>query len=165
MKIKIYLLLIISFITATLKAQTMKDYQIEIEINSPKEIVWKAISDFKNYPNWNSVLVMKNNDSLIVGEKFHVTIIQPNGKKSNFKAVAISKEEFQSFSATQTMIGKWFFQATHFFIIKEVDKENIIFIQKWELKGLIASLFRKQIFKELEAFKEMNSELKKYVEK
>jgi len=143
----------------------MKEYKIEIDIKAPKEAVWNAITDFENFQKWNSVLVMKNNDSLILGNKFDVTIVQQNKKQSSFKAVAISKNDFHSFAAEQKIIGKWFFQAIHYFIIKETDKENIKFIQKWELKGLVAALFRKQIFKELEEFKKMNWELKKYVEK
>ncbi|MEQ8945960.1 MAG: SRPBCC domain-containing protein [Balneola sp.] len=143
----------------------MKEYKIEIEINASKEAVWNTITDFKNFQKWNSVLAMKNNDSLILGDKFDVTIVKPNKKHSSFKAVAVSKNDVQSFAARQKMIGKWVFQATHYFIIKETDKENIKFIQKWELKGIIASLFRKQIFKELEEFKKMNMDLKRYVEK
>ena len=165
LKTRTFLLLIMSFISITLNAQTMKDYRIEIEINASKESVWKTITDFENYEKWNSVLVMNNNNSLILGNKFHVTIIQPNGTQSEFKATAISKKDFQSFSGAQTIIGKWFFQATHHFVIQERDKENITFIQKWELKGIIASMFRKQIFKELEVFNKMNSELKELVEK
>ena len=142
----------------------MKEYKIEIEVSASKETVWKAITDFENYPNWNSVLVMKENDSLIIGEKFDVTINNPNGKHSKFKATATSKEDCQSFSATATTIGKWFFETTHYFIINEIDKEHIIFIQKWELKGIIASMFHKQIFKELEVFIQMNSDLQKLIE-
>lgn len=145
--------------------QKMKEYKIEIDINASKEAVWSAITDFENYQKWNSVLAMKKNDSLILGNKFDVTIVQRNKKISSFKAIVVSKNDFQSFAAKQKVIGKWFFQATHYFIIKEIDKENIKFIQKWELKGIVSSLFRRQIFKELEEFKKMNTELKKYVEK
>ena len=60
--------------------------KIEIKINASKEKVWDAITDFKNYPKWNSVLEIKNNDSLLLGNKFQVTINQPNGKQSKFKA-------------------------------------------------------------------------------
>ncbi len=142
----------------------MKEYIIKININASKETVWNVITDFENYPKWNSVLKMDKNDNLILGDNFDVSIVQPNGKKSNFKATAIGKEEFQSFSASQTIIGKWFFQAIHFFIIEEVDEEHVTFIQKWELKGIIALLFRKQICKELEVFKLMNKELKEVIE-
>lgn len=163
---KIILTLIITCtLSSNVNAQKMKEYKIEIDIKAPKEAVWNVITDFENYQKWNSVLVMKNNDDLLLGNKFDVTIVQQNKKQSSFKAVAVSKNDFQSFAAEQKIIGKWFFQATHYFIIKVTDNENIKFIQKWELKGIVASLFRKQIFKELEEFKKMNLELKKYVEK
>jgi hypothetical protein len=143
----------------------MKDYIIEIEINASKEAVWKIITDFEQYPKWNSVLKMESNDSLLVGNEFDVTINKPDNKQSSFQATMISKEQDKSFAAKQKMLGKWFFQATHYFIIKETDQENVTFIQRWELKGLLASMFRKQIFSELEDFKKMNKELKAYVEK
>lgn len=157
-------LLLCSTSLVNVTAQNMKKYKIEIDINASKEAVWAAVTDFENYPKWNSVLEMKNNDGLIPGSKFDVTIKKPNKKHSNFKAIARSKVNFQSFSARQKIIGKWFFQATHYFTIKEIDKKNVTFIQKWELKGIISSLFHKQIFKELEEFKKMNKELKTFAE-
>jgi len=162
---KVLLVLLIN-VTLCLNAtaQKMKDYTIQIGINAPKEIVWKAITDFEAFPEWNSVLAMENNDSLVIGNEFNVTITQPNDKKSGFKATALSKEKFRSFSARQKILGKWFFQATHHFIIEETDQQTVTFTQKWELTGLISSLFRKQIFKELEVFKTMNTELKVLVE-
>lgn len=145
-------------------AQKMTVYKIETNINATKKAVWKAITDFENYPNWNSVLEMRNNNSLVIGNEFDVTITRPDKKQSTFKATALTKEKFKSFSARQKILGKWFFQATHHFIIKETDQETITFIQKWELSGILSSLFRKQILKELEVFKVMNGELKKLVE-
>lgn len=142
----------------------MKEYKIEITINASKEEVWNEITNFKNYPNWNTILIMEQNDSLVVGEKFYVTINKPNGKKSQFKATTIRKERNLYFSAEQKIIGNWFFSAIHHFIIQEIDTKHVLFIQKWELKGIIASLFRKQILKELESFGQMNNELKDRLE-
>ena len=142
----------------------MKEYKIEIAIDTSKEKLWEEITNFKNYPNWNTVLAMTQNDGLIVGKKFSVTIFKPNGKQSNFKATAIGKKKNRSFSAKQKIIGDWFFSATHHFIIQEIDIKHVLFIQHWELKGIIASLFRKQIFDELEGFNQMNTELKDNLE-
>lgn len=108
---------------------------------------------------------MSGNDQLVVGKTFTVTI--HNGKKdSTFKAITLSKNDNNSFSARQTIIGKWFFSATHFFIIEESDhsEEQVTFIQKWHLTGLVSNIFKKQIFKELELFNQMNEELKTYLE-
>ncbi|WP_103070415.1 SRPBCC domain-containing protein [Aquimarina sediminis] len=143
----------------------MKEYIIETKINAPKEVVWKTITNFEDYPSWNSILTMKNNDSLQVGKKFDVTIHKPKGKKSKFKVIALSKNDNKSFSARQKVMGNWFLSATHHFIIEEINKNQVMFIQKWELKGIVISLFKKQIFKELESFNQMNEELKNLLEK
>lgn len=154
-----------TILITNLKVQKMKEYKIQIPINAPKEAVWKALTAFKNYPDWNSVLRLENNDSLKVGNKFNVTIKKAGDKQSNFMAIVTSKEANKSFAARQKIMGKWFFQATHHFMIEEIDKHHINFIQLWKLKGIVAALFKKQIFKELEEFKVMNKELKAYAEK
>ncbi len=142
----------------------VKEYIIKIEINAPVQDVWKAVTNFPEYPKWNSVLSMKNNDNLTVNQKFDVTITQANGKQSKFKANTIYKAENQKFIATQKMIGKWFFLATHHFIIEKIDDQRTLFTQKWELNGVIASLFKRSIFKQLDRFITMNAELKYYLE-
>ncbi len=103
---RVLIILLISVLFINVNAQKMKEYKIEIDINASKEKVWEVITDFENYPKWNSVLVVKNNDSLKLGHKFHVIITKPMGKKSKFKATVISKKEYQLFSVTHTIIGK-----------------------------------------------------------
>ena len=140
------------------------EYIIDINIEAPREKVWKIITDFKSYSKWNSILYMVKNDQLEVGKKFHVTI-HDKGKDSKFYATTLSKEENQSFSAQQKVIGKWFFSATHYFIIDNTAQQNQIkFIQKWHLTGIMSKLFRKLIFKQLALFKKMNEELKTHAE-
>ena len=93
--------------------------------------------------------------------------IHNNGKDSEFKATTLSKEVNRSFAARQDIIGKWFFSATHYFIIEDPgdSKEYVRFIQKWHLTGLITKLFKKQICQQLAQFKKMNEELKIYLGK
>lgn len=140
-------------------------YSIEINLDHPKELVWDAISEFTSYPGWNSMLYMEENDFLEVGKKFHVTIINENGKKSRFKAKVLYTEPGQSFAAQQIILGKWMFSATHHFIIEEVDEGQTRFIQTWELSGIVSKLFRKQIFAQLAQFKKMNEDLKSHLDK
>ncbi len=141
-----------------------KEYVLTIALDNSKEEVWQAISDFKSYEKWNSVLSMRNNDALEIGKKFSVTI-HNEGKDSRFKAKTLSKEENNGFSAQQKVLGKWFFSATHYFIIEALERSSsrVNFSQKWHLKGIVAVLFKKQIYKQLELFNTMNTELKAYL--
>ncbi|MEM9329583.1 MAG: SRPBCC domain-containing protein [Bacteroidota bacterium] len=137
-------------------------YTIQVDLSASKESIWQAITQFDAYPKWNTVLSMAGNDSLEIGKKFHVTIY--GGKTdSKFTATTLSSKADESFAAQQKIVGKWFFSATHHFII-EASGEGARFIQHWELTGIISRVFRKDIFKQLELFKRMNHELKMYLE-
>jgi hypothetical protein len=141
------------------------EYEIKIDLRADRQTVWRTITDFKSYRHWNSMLEMADNDQLEVGKKFRVAIIEENGKKSKFSAETISKEELRSFSARQVILANWFFSATHYFILEEAGEGTVRFIQRWRLTGILSTLFKKQIFRQLALFNRMNFELKKYLEK
>lgn len=142
----------------------MSEYTISIDLSQSSKKVWEVLTDFNKYNEWNTVLSMANNDQIEIGKEFNVTIYNKKGKDSKFKATALAKEVNKSFSAQQKILGKWFFTATHHFIIEETDSK-VRFVQKWELVGIISKLFKKQIFKQLAEFKRMNDELKIHLNK
>ncbi len=139
------------------------EYTISIELSQTREEVWSVITDFPTYERWNSILSLRKNDNLEVGRKFHVTI-HNHGKDSNFKAMTLSNEINHSFSARQRMLGKWFFSATHYFIVEDIGEAEVRFTQQWQLTGIVSKLFRKSITKQLARFKTMNEELKEHLE-
>jgi len=141
-------------------------YIISIDIDASKEKIWSLITDFENYPKWNSVLKMENNDNLKLEKNFLVTIFDENGLiEDNFKAMLLDKKKYRYFSASQTLLSKYFFKATHQFLIEEISQNKVKFTQKWKLEGVIAYLFEAMIFDVLNIFKTMNLELKEKAEK
>lgn len=152
------------FILIHFKSMAQMQYTIHIDLPHPKAVVWQTLTDFRSYPAWNSMLTMAENDRLQVGEKFHVTIINKKGKKSRFKARTITHTPCRSFSARQTILGKWMFSATHHFTLEALDDQNTRFTQTWDLTGILSKLFLKQIFRELALFNQMNEDLKDYLE-
>lgn len=159
MKNRLLLMAALTFNAWTAMAQS--EYKISVDLQASKENVWEAITNFKAYPRWNSVLSMHDNDQLQIGRKFNVTI-HLGKKDSKFRAEALSKEDYRTFSAQQTMLGKWFFSATHHFHLEDVG-DGVRFVQRWQLTGIMSKLFKKQIFKQLALFNTMNEELKAYV--
>jgi hypothetical protein len=57
----------------------MKEIHTEIEINAPAKTVWRALTDFAAYPEWNP-FVRSGEGEVKVGARLHVTI-QPSGRK------------------------------------------------------------------------------------
>jgi hypothetical protein len=169
MKLKttiIYVFLLLSVIGCNAKDIIKYDYVIDIDINTSKEKVWSVITDFKNYSKWNSILRMKNNDDIEISKDFDVLILEKDGSiMDSFKAKAQSKDKYKSFSASQIMLTKGIFKATHYFVIEEISENKVKFIQKWKLEGVLSSLFESMIFDVLDVFKKMNLELKIEMEK
>ena len=155
---KLWILGIVIILTNT-KTMAQKTFSIEIQLKASKQAVWNVLVDFPSYESWNSVLKMKNNDSLEVGRKFDVTITNQKGKTSSFKAKTLTNEAPNAFSARQKIIGKWLFSATHHFILEEHDNGETTFIQTWEFTGILFRLFKKVIFRDLEHFNQMNQDL------
>lgn len=139
------------------------EYTIKIDLQQSKEVVWETITDFQSYSKWNTVLIMENNDLLEIGKKFKVTIIDEKGKKSKFKAEVLTNHPYDSFSARQILIGKWFLSATHHFIIEQKTESETTFIQTWKFGGILFKPFRKMIFNQLERFRQMDDDLKTYL--
>ncbi|MFT5659739.1 MAG: hypothetical protein ACI9TV_000361 [Sulfurimonas sp.] len=166
-KTMLSILLTLSILSSYGNTDTTKeyDYVIQIDIASSKEKVWNVLTNFKDYSKWNTVLKMQNNDNMELGKEFDVSIFENDGSLADsFQAIAVHKTKYESFSASQTIFTKSFFKATHHFIIEEVSNNEVIFIQKWELEGVIAYLFESMIFDLLDLFVRMNLELKIEVE-
>ena len=139
-------------------------YVIGVDVPGTKEEVWATIADVKSYPNWTSILSLLDNDEVEIGKQFNVVISKKGRTLSQFKATLIGKEEYHFFSARQTMLGRWFFSATHHFIVEE-NNGQVRFIQSWDFTGVLYGLFKKQIFKLLDVFKIMNEELRVHMQK
>ncbi len=166
MKVLIYkTILIVCFITTLpVKIMAQTEFIISVDLSHPRNHVWHEITDFPSYPSWNKVLRMADNDQLEVGKKFQVQIKTKDGKSSRFKAVMLEKKDQQYFVARQKILGRWFFTATHYFIVEEIESNSIKFIQKWELTGLVSLLFKRMIFRQLEEFNQMNTDLKSHMD-
>ena len=141
-------------------------YIISVDIEASKEKVWNIITDFKNYPKWNSVLKMENNNNLELKKNFFITIFDEKGSiEDNFKALLIDKKKYTYFIASQTLLSSYFFKATHQFLIEEISHNKVRYTQKWKLEGVVGYLFEDMIFDVLKLFKTMNLELKEKAEK
>jgi len=52
----------------------MKEYHTSILINAHLEVVWKELTNFKNYPDWNPI-VGKLEGEMKVGSKISTFIV------------------------------------------------------------------------------------------
>ena len=103
----------------------MKELATEIRINSRPEIVWKILTDFKNYSQWNPIII-KIIGELSIGNKLeiHVNTI---GERIEFiiqklqKLLLIMNYDGRENSFLQRYLQvKEFFQLKNYLIIKSI---------------------------------------------
>ena len=70
----------------------MKELYTEITINASINKVWKILTDFKEYPNWNP-FIKEITVEVIANNTFQVTIMPPDSKKMTFKTKCLIIKE------------------------------------------------------------------------
>ena len=115
------------------------DVDTEIIINSSKERVWKILTDFRLYRDWNP-FVREVKGKLSIGEKLKVYVKPENGRGIRFTATLTKVEKNKELR----WVGRLFFpgllDGEHIFIIKPMGKNKIHFIHSERFGGLLSFL-------------------------
>ena len=136
-----------------------KELKTSIQIQSTPEKVWKILTDFENYPNWNPFI------KSIQGNVTPGSYINIQAGNMRFKPKVLA------FNPNKELcwLGKlWFtglFDGEHAFIIQDNQDGSITFRHEEKFKGILVGLFRKKLDTEIkEAFEQMNQKLKELAE-
>ncbi len=143
----------------------MKEIKTEIIINAAPEKVWKVLTDFNAYPNWNPFITSIEGE-VFEGSKFKVSI-QPLGSKSmRFSPICTSYNENVEFSWLGKLMMKGIFDGKHSFELLPLEGGKTKFIHREEFNGLLVSMFWKKLDVNTRwSFEMMNDKLKETVEK
>ncbi len=143
----------------------MKEIKTEILINASVQKVWKVLTDFKAYPDWNPFITSVEGE-VFEGSKFKVRIQPLGSRPMQFKPICLSFVENVEFS----WLGKFgmtgVFDGKHSFELIELDEGEMKFIQREEFNGLLVPLFWKKLDVNTRwSFEMMNEKLKQTAEK
>lgn len=142
----------------------MKELSTEIQINSRPEIVWKILTDFKNYSQWNPIII-KIIGELSIGNKLEIHVNTIGGKNRIYhpKITKITPDHELRWR------GKFFsakiFSGERIFLIEKLSDNKVNFVNKEIFSGIGLKLVSQKTEDDiLASFKKMNEELKKTVE-
>lgn len=143
----------------------MKEIKTEIIINAPAKQVWKVLTDFKAYPDWNP-FIRSVEGEVFEGSKFKVTIESLGSRPMKFTPVCLSFVEPTELSWIGKLGIKGVFDGKHIFELIEIDSEKTKFIQREEFDGFLVPVFWKKLNVNTRwSFEMMNDKLKEKVEK
>ena len=143
----------------------MKEVRSEIEINSYPESVWKILTDFATYDQWNP-FINKIIGLPTEGSKIDIYIETPSGKNRKYSPRITKVEEGRELRWFGKSSLPGFLNAEHIFTIEELQPESVRFIQREVFDGLLTRLFGKGLDRDvMQGFQDMNDALKKRAER
>ena len=165
MHTKLIAALVLFFINYSLTAQNprkMKSIQTEIIINASQKKVWKALTDFENYPNWNTFIISIEGE-LKEGSRLKNKMIL-DGKENVFKPKIlkiIPNEHLEWLGKAPLGI----FNGQHYFKLEAINPTQTKLIHGENFSGWLRGMIMKKIGNATrESFIQMNKNLKKLVE-
>lgn len=144
---------------------TLKEVRTEIEIDASPEKVWKILTDFDKYDQWNPY-IHKIIGEAKEGTKIKIHIETPGGKNRKYEPTVTKVKQGSEIRWRGKSLIPGFLNGEHVFMIEQLQSERIRFTQLEVFEGLLSSFFGKSVDVDMkEGLEEMNSALKKRAER
>ncbi len=140
-----------------------REINSEIEISASPEDVWKALTDFESFREWNPFI------RPVVGEaeegaRLRVQMRPPGGRAIAFRPRVTKIVPNRELRWRGSLWLSGLFDGEHIFEIEPLGPERARFVQREAFSGLLVPLMAKSIDQALSGFGEMNRALKERVE-
>jgi hypothetical protein len=138
----------------------MKELHTEIEIDAPAERVWRLLTDFTSYPQWNP-FIRNISGQPSPGERLEVRFEPPGGRAMTFKPKVLNAEPNRELRWLGHLLVPGLFDGEHSFTIQPLEGNRVRFVQREAFKGLLVPLFARSLETNTQrGFEEMNRALK-----
>ena len=137
-----------------------KQIETSITINASKEKIWKILTDFEKYPEWNPFI------KSVTGEVKVGNQIQIKLQGMTFKPMVLTLKENTELKWLGYLWFKGLFDGEHKFKLTDNGNGTTNFEQSENFSGILVKLFAKSLDKDTKnGFEQMNKELKLRAEK
>jgi len=136
----------------------------EIEIRAGAEAVWKVLTDFEGYSEWNTFM-RPVVGAAEVGARLRVQIRPPGGRAMAFRPRVTAAVPQRELRWKGWLWAPGLLDGEHLFEIEPLGTDKVRFVQREIFRGLLVPFVSKKILDQTVAgFGEMNRALKERVE-
>ena len=135
----------------------------EILINAEPKKIWKILTDFENYADWNS-FVTSIEGNVKIGNTIKVKIEPENGNGMTFQPVVIAFNPEKELRRLGKLFIKGLLDGEHQFKLIDNQDGTTTFFHTEIFSGLLVSLFKTKLTSTKKDFERMNIELKQLAE-
>jgi hypothetical protein len=142
----------------------VKELRSEIEIGAPPERVWRVLTDFAAYPEWNP-FIRRVSGRPEVDERL-VVRMRPSGTRGmTFRPTVMKVEPSRELRWLGHLLVPGIFDGEHIFEIEELERDRVRFVQREVFKGLLVPLLARSLDRDTQrGFEEMNRALRERIE-
>jgi hypothetical protein len=138
----------------------MKELHTEIEISASAKRVWRVLTDFAAYPQWNP-FIRQIEGEVTAGSRLRVFIQPAGGKGMSFRPTVLNVSPNREFRWLGRLWVPGLFDGEHSFTIEPLDEHHVRFIQRERFGGLLVPLLSNMLDRDTRhGFEEMNRALK-----
>jgi hypothetical protein len=141
----------------------MKSLHAAIEIDAPAERVWKVVSDFGQYSDWNPFIVSAAGAAR-VGERLDITIAAPGMKPVSFRPRVLDVEPGRLVRWKGEFKLPGLFDGRHALIVDALDGGRSRFTTHEDVTGLLLPFAGKVMTASQQGFELMAQAVKERAE-
>ena len=142
----------------------MKELRSEIEIEASAERVWRVLTDFDAYPEWNPFIRRVSGRPEV--EERLVVRMRPSGTRGmTFRPTVMKVVPNRELRWLGHLLVPGIFDGQHIFEIEELERARVRFVQREVFKGLLVPLLARNLDRDTQrGFEEMNRALRERAE-
>ena len=139
------------------------EIRTELEIAAPIAEVWRTLTDFADYREWNP-FITEISGELREGATVEVLLSLPEGRDLRIRPRLLRCAENEELRWRGHLLFPGLFDGEHFFRVQEVNPNRTRFIQGENFTGIFVRFSGRTIERAARGFVYMNEALRKRVE-
>ena len=141
----------------------MREIETTVEIDAPPAAVWRVLTDFPTYGEWNP-FIPTIAGNVQVGERLTVRLEPPGGKGMTIKPTVLAAEPDRELRWKGRLVVPGLFDGEHTFRIEPIDGQRSRFVHGERFTGILVGFIKGILGKTEAGFEQMNAALKQRVE-
>lgn len=135
-----------------------------IEIGATSDRVWRILTDFARYPEWNRTFRFADGHTR-TGERLDLTVLSGNSRETRFRPVLLRAEKNREFRWRGSLLLTGIFDGEHIFELEPSGEGGTRFDHSEIFSGILIPIIRRELETNTRrAFESFNRALKRRAE-
>jgi hypothetical protein len=144
--------------------RTTRTIRSAIEIRAPQDAVWKVLTDFASYPEWNPHIRQVRGQAR-VGARLTIRSQPPSGRPIVLRPIVEVYDAPAELRWRSTFVARGLFNGEHGFKLERISTDRTRFMQDETISGLLVPLYaRLRLPRAREGFAQVNEALRQRAE-